>query len=72
MNDTWCLLESAWVCSASDPHLPTTQCACAEFEDFAKQRNGCSGREKHLLRSLKISFWLFFLPSSIDSHQTAE
>jgi hypothetical protein len=29
-------------------HLPTTQCACAEFEDFAKQRNGCSGREKDL------------------------
>jgi hypothetical protein len=30
------------------PHLPTTQCACAEFEDFAKQRNGGGGREKDL------------------------
>jgi hypothetical protein len=30
------------------PHLPTTQCACAEIEDFAKQRNGGSGREKDL------------------------
>jgi hypothetical protein len=26
-------------------HLPTTQCACADFWDFAKQRNG-GGREK--------------------------
>jgi hypothetical protein len=31
-------------------HLPTTQCACADFGDFAKQRNGCGGREKDLLR----------------------
>jgi hypothetical protein len=31
------------------PHLPTTQCACAEFEDFAKQCNGGGGREKDLL-----------------------
>jgi hypothetical protein len=31
-------------------HLPTTtQCARAEFEDFAKQRNGGGGREKDLL-----------------------
>jgi hypothetical protein len=28
------------------PHLPTTQSACAEFYDFARQRNG--GREKDL------------------------
>jgi hypothetical protein len=27
-------------------HLPTTQCACVEFEDFAKQRNGGGGHEK--------------------------
>jgi hypothetical protein len=29
-------------------HLPTTQCACADFGDFAKQRNGGGGggREK--------------------------
>jgi hypothetical protein len=26
--------------------LPTTQCACADFEDFASQRNG-GGREKN-------------------------
>jgi hypothetical protein len=25
------------------PHLPTTQCACADFEDFAKQHNGGGG-----------------------------
>jgi hypothetical protein len=30
------------------PHLPTTQCAFAEFEDFAKQCNGGGGREKDL------------------------
>jgi hypothetical protein len=30
------------------PHLPTTQCACANFWDFAKQRNGGGGREKDL------------------------
>jgi hypothetical protein len=30
-------------------HLPTTQCACADFVDFATQRNGGSGREKDLL-----------------------
>jgi hypothetical protein len=28
--------------------LPTTQCACADFVDFATQRNG-GGREKDLL-----------------------
>jgi hypothetical protein len=26
-------------------NIPTTQCACAEFSDFAKQRNGGGGRE---------------------------
>jgi hypothetical protein len=30
------------------PHLPTTQCTGAEFEDFAMQRNGGGGREKDL------------------------
>jgi hypothetical protein len=32
-------------------YLPTTQCACAEFEDFAKQYNGGGGGgcEKDLL-----------------------
>jgi hypothetical protein len=29
-------------------HLPTTQCACADFVDFATQRNGGGGREKDL------------------------
>jgi hypothetical protein len=29
-------------------HLPTTQCACADFVDFAKQRNGRRCREKDL------------------------
>jgi hypothetical protein len=33
-------------------HLPTTQCACADFVDFAKQRNGGRGREKDLLLSV--------------------
>jgi hypothetical protein len=33
-------------------HLPTTQCACADFWDFAKQRNGGGGREKDLLAFL--------------------
>jgi hypothetical protein len=28
--------------------LATTQCACADFVDFAKQRNGGGGREKDL------------------------
>jgi hypothetical protein len=32
------------------PHLPTTtQCACADFGDFAKQRNCGGAREKDLL-----------------------
>jgi hypothetical protein len=30
------------------PHLPTTQCACADFEYFAEKRNGGGGREKDL------------------------
>jgi hypothetical protein len=34
------------------PHLPTTQCACADFGDFAKQRNGGGGREKDLLQAI--------------------
>jgi hypothetical protein len=29
-------------------HLPTTQCACVNFRDFAKQRNGGRSREKDL------------------------
>jgi hypothetical protein len=29
-------------------HLPTTQCACADFVEFAMQRNGGSGRGKDL------------------------
>jgi hypothetical protein len=29
-------------------HLPTTQCACAESEDFTRQSNGGGGREKDL------------------------
>jgi hypothetical protein len=27
---------------------PPTQCACADFGDFAKQRNGDDDHEKHL------------------------
>jgi hypothetical protein len=32
-------------------YLPTTQCACVDFRDFAKQRNGGGGggREKDLV-----------------------
>jgi hypothetical protein len=30
------------------PHLPTTQCACAELKDFAKQCSGSGSREKVL------------------------
>jgi hypothetical protein len=45
------------------PHLPTTHCACAEFEDFAKQRNSGGGREKDL-----FGWWiapaLYHLPVS--------
>jgi hypothetical protein len=33
-------------------HLPTTQCACANFVDFAAQHNGRRGREKDLYRVL--------------------
>jgi hypothetical protein len=32
-------------------HLPTTQCAFADFGDLAKQRNGGGGREKDLWRA---------------------
>jgi hypothetical protein len=28
------------------PYLPTTQCACADFVDFAMQHNGGGGRKK--------------------------
>jgi hypothetical protein len=35
--------------------LPTTQCTCAEFEDFAKQCNGGGSREKDLYREKKFS-----------------
>jgi hypothetical protein len=33
-------------------HLPTTQCTCADFWDFAKQRNGGGSREKDLLMKI--------------------
>jgi hypothetical protein len=33
-------------------HLPTTQCACADFVDFATQRNGGGGREKDLYQKV--------------------
>jgi hypothetical protein len=37
-------------------HLPTTQCACADFGDFAKQRNGGGSREKdYRLKSCKTN-----------------
>jgi hypothetical protein len=29
-------------------NLPTIQCACADFSNFAKQRNGGRGHEKDL------------------------
>jgi hypothetical protein len=35
-------------------HLPTTQCACADFVDFAMQRNG--GREKDLYTILPVKY----------------
>jgi hypothetical protein len=38
-------------------HLPTTQCACADFCNFAKQRNGGSGHEKDLLFKLLYVPW---------------
>jgi hypothetical protein len=40
-------------------HLPTTQCACAEFLDFAKQLNGGGGREKDLCRILLVLSHMF-------------
>jgi hypothetical protein len=36
-------------------HLPTTQCACADFVDFAKQYNG-GGREKDLFEPPEEEF----------------
>jgi hypothetical protein len=42
-------------------HLPTTQCAFAEFEDFSKQRNGGGGgREDDLYLDLFHSKILLF------------
>jgi hypothetical protein len=41
-------------------HLPTTQCACADFGDFAKQRNGCRGREKDLYPSRTYYLFTFY------------
>jgi hypothetical protein len=46
----WLVNENHFVTTSpfrNCPHLPTTQCACADFGDFAKQRNG-GGREKDL------------------------
>jgi hypothetical protein len=37
-------------------HLPTTQCACANFVDFATQRNGRRGRENDLLHDTVLYF----------------
>jgi hypothetical protein len=37
------------------PHFPTTQSACVEFEDFARQRNGGSGHEKDQLTPICIT-----------------
>jgi hypothetical protein len=37
-------------------HLPTTQCACADFVDFATQRNGGRGCEKDLYQLGKMIF----------------
>jgi hypothetical protein len=55
-------------------HLPTTQCACADFWDFAKQRNGSGGREKDLLNffytrvySKKKNFYLYFSKANLVS-----
>jgi hypothetical protein len=46
----WLVNENHFVTTSpfrNSSHLPTTQCACANFVDFATQSNG--GREKHLL-----------------------
>jgi hypothetical protein len=42
-------------------HLSTSQCACADFGDFAKQRNGGGSREKDLLVALLPNFNLMLL-----------
>jgi hypothetical protein len=49
MRIGWLVNEGHFVTTSpfrNSPYLPTTQCACADFGDFAKQRNGGGGREK--------------------------
>jgi hypothetical protein len=48
----WLVNEDHFVTTSpfrTGSHLPTTQCECADFGDFAKQRNGDGGHEKDLL-----------------------
>jgi hypothetical protein len=43
-------------------HLPTTQCARADFVDFATQRNGGSSHEKDLYRATHLRpLFLYYL-----------
>jgi hypothetical protein len=45
-------------------HLPTTQCACADFGDFAKRRNNGGGsREKDLLNRYHRTSHLTYIVS---------
>jgi hypothetical protein len=47
----WLVNENHFVMTSpfrNGSHLPTTQCACANFVDFATQRNGHRCREKDL------------------------
>jgi hypothetical protein len=46
--ELWILWYPAHRYHAVTPHLPTTQCACPDFGDFAKQRNGDGDCEKDL------------------------
>jgi hypothetical protein len=50
-------------------HLPTTQCACAKFVDFATQRNGGGGREKDLCQHQVTYFFKPDLTEMFDPRQ---
>jgi hypothetical protein len=51
-------------------HLPTTQCACADFVDFATQRNGGRGCEKDLLTTLVTFPHIYLEQINLDKSKT--
>jgi hypothetical protein len=61
---SWILLRNA-MAAFEMVLIPTTQCACADFVDFATQRNGGGAVKKIYRNSLKLQLKNSKLPTKL-------